>query len=51
MVFRIKLVLSCKLGCNKTINQEMTLAGIYNQNEANFADVERKRIGFRVMEN
>ncbi len=29
----------------------MTLAEIYNQNEANFADVVRIRIGYRVMEN
>jgi hypothetical protein len=43
--------LSEKLGYQKSINQAMTLAEIYNQNEASFADVERKRIGFRVMEN
>lgn len=45
------IVLSKKLGYNKTIEQDLTLAEIYNQNEASFADVERKRIGFRVMEN
>lgn len=45
------LALSNKLGYQKSINQDMTLAEIYNQNEDSFADVERKRIGFRVMEN
>ncbi|MFN7847852.1 MAG: AAA family ATPase [Bacteroidota bacterium] len=45
------LALSNKLGHQKHIDQAMTLAEIYNQNEASFADVERKRIGFRVMEN
>jgi hypothetical protein len=45
------LALSNKLGYQKNIDQDMTLAEIYNQNETSFADVERKRIGFRVMEN
>jgi hypothetical protein len=45
------MALSNKLGYQKNIDQAMTLAEIYNQNEASFADIERKRIGFRLMEN
>jgi hypothetical protein len=28
----------------------MTLAELYNQNQSSYADVERKKIGFRVLE-
>jgi hypothetical protein len=42
--------LSQKLGFQKNIEQAMTLAELYNQNQSSYADVERKKIGFRVLE-
>ncbi len=42
--------LSQKLGFQKNIEQAMTLAELYNQNQSSYTDVERKKIGFRVLE-
>ncbi len=50
LVINSAKALSKKLGFNNSIEQAMTLAEIYNQNESSFEDVERKKIGFRVFD-
>jgi hypothetical protein len=40
--------LSNKLGFSSVINSPMTLAAIYNQNETEFATLQRKTMGFKI---